>query len=66
MPAQRRLSNAARAEARKRGDAEAINLWAGEAHALAEEKPAAEILAELAEGAREALANADRRLRGGA
>ena len=54
---------AMRAEARERGDAEAINLWAGEAHALAEEKPAAEILAELAAGAREALARAGRRLR---
>jgi nitronate monooxygenase len=53
-----------RAEARKRGDAEAINLWAGEAHALAREKPAAEIVAELAAGAREALAAAERRLGG--
>jgi nitronate monooxygenase len=53
---------AMRAEARKRGDTEAINLWAGEAHALAAEKPAAEILAELAAGAREALAGARRRL----
>lgn len=51
-----------RAEARQRGDAEAINLWAGEAHALAAEKPAAEILAELAAGAREALARAEKRL----
>src|SRR3954470_8980435 len=51
---------AMRAEARQRGDAEAINLWAGEAHALAQEKPAAEILAELAAGAREALARAGR------
>src|SRR5690242_15485721 len=53
---------AMRAEARKAGDAEAINLWAGEAHALAQEKPAAEILAELAAGAREALRRAERRL----
>jgi nitronate monooxygenase len=51
-----------RAEARERGDAEAFNLWAGEAHALAQEKPAAEILAELAAGAREALARAEKRL----
>jgi nitronate monooxygenase len=54
---------ALRAEARQRGDIESINLWAGEAHALAEEKPAAEILAELAAGAREALARAERRMR---
>ncbi len=53
---------AMRAEARQRGDVEAINLWAGEAHALAQEKPAAEILAELAAGAREALARAEKRL----
>jgi len=51
-----------RAEARRRGDAESINLWAGEAHALAQPKPAAEILAELAAGAREALARAEQRL----
>src|SRR3954464_3677135 len=53
---------AMRAEARQRGDAEAINLWAGEAHALAQDKPAAEILAELTAGAREALRRAERRL----
>jgi nitronate monooxygenase len=53
---------AMRAEARQRGDADSINLWAGEAHALAQEKPAAEILAELAAGAREALGRAERRL----
>ncbi len=54
-----------RTAARERGDAEAINLWAGEAHALAAEKPAAEILAELAAGARDALAAAERRMGGG-
>jgi nitronate monooxygenase len=37
-----------RAEARKRGDAELINLWAGQAHRLAEERPAAEVAKELA------------------
>ena len=36
-----------RAAARKAGDAELINLWAGEAHALAQELPAAEIVARL-------------------
>ena len=34
-----------RAAARKAGDAELINLWAGEAHALAQALPAAEIVA---------------------
>jgi nitronate monooxygenase len=33
-----------RAAARKRGDADAFNLWAGQAHALARELPAAEIV----------------------
>ena len=35
-----------RAAARKAGDADLINLWAGEAHALAEALPAAEIVAQ--------------------
>ncbi len=59
------LTSPLRKAARESGDAEAINLWAGEAHALAAEKPAAEILAELAGGAREALARAETRFRGG-
>lgn len=37
-----------RAGARERGDASAINLWAGEAHHLAREVPAAEVVALLA------------------
>jgi nitronate monooxygenase len=36
-----------RAAARKTGDADLINLWAGEAHALAEALPAAEIVKKL-------------------
>ncbi len=36
-----------RAAARKAGDADRINLWAGEAHALAEALPAAEIVRRL-------------------
>lgn len=36
-----------RAAARERLDADGFNLWAGEAHALAEELPAAEIVARL-------------------
>lgn len=54
------LTSPLRKAAREAGDAESINLWAGEAHALAQEKPAAEILAELAAGARAALARAGR------
>ena len=37
-----------RAAARKREDADGFNLWAGQAHALAEERPAAEIVEKLA------------------
>jgi nitronate monooxygenase len=44
-----------RAAARTRGDAEAINLWAGQAHALAQARPAAELVQELAASARAAL-----------
>jgi nitronate monooxygenase len=40
-----------RAAARERGDAEGFNLWAGQAHTLAREAPAAEIVRELAAGA---------------
>jgi hypothetical protein len=35
-----------------------INLWAGEAHALAEARPAAEVVAKLGREARRALAAA--------
>jgi len=36
-----------RAAARAEGDAEAVNLWAGEAHELAREEPAADVVARL-------------------
>ncbi len=44
-----------RAAARARGDADGFNLWAGQAHILAEEKPAAEIVTTLSADARVAL-----------
>ncbi len=44
-----------RAAARERGDAEAINLWAGEAHRLAQPLPAGELVQRLAADARAAL-----------
>ena len=47
-----------RAEPRAGGRCRPINLWAGEAHALARERPAAEVVAELARDARAALARA--------
>lgn len=41
-----------RAAARAAGDAGGINLWAGEAYALAREEPAADVVGRLAAGAR--------------
>jgi nitronate monooxygenase len=51
-----------RAAARAAGDAEGINLWAGEAHALAEEQPAAELVRRWSEDARAAVDQARARL----
>jgi nitronate monooxygenase len=47
-----------RAHARQAGDEDVINLWAGEAHELARDLPAAEVVRRLADDAREALAQA--------
>ena len=44
-----------RAAARERGDADGFNLWAGQAHTLAKEMPAAEIVESLSNDARRAL-----------
>jgi nitronate monooxygenase len=44
-----------RAAARERGDAEELNLWAGQAHALAREEPAGEVVRRLGAEARQAL-----------
>lgn len=44
-----------RAAARRRGDAEAFNLWAGQAHELASERPAGDIVRELGAEARRVL-----------
>jgi nitronate monooxygenase len=50
-----------RSAARERGDAEAINLWAGQAHALAQAEPAGELVRRLAVDAAATLrAAADR------
>ncbi|MFL5829098.1 MAG: NAD(P)H-dependent flavin oxidoreductase [Solirubrobacteraceae bacterium] len=51
-----------RAAARKAGDAEVINLWAGEAYALAEETPAGELVERWSSEARQALETARGRL----
>jgi nitronate monooxygenase len=50
-----------RAAARERGDADAINLWAGQAHPLAREVPAGELVRRLGADARAALTAAQRR-----
>jgi nitronate monooxygenase len=50
-----------RAAARKRGDPDGFNLWAGQAHELAPSGPAAEILRSISEGARQALETAANR-----
>jgi nitronate monooxygenase len=49
---------AMRRRAREQGDIDAINLWAGEAHALALAVPAAEVVESVAAGADLALARA--------
>lgn len=51
-----------RAAARKAGDPEAINLWAGQAHALAQAMPAADIVRAIGADARAALRRASARL----
>ena len=51
-----------RSAARAAGDAQTINLWAGEAHELAQELPAAELVRRWSEEARRALKQALSRL----
>ena len=54
------LTSPLRAAARAAGDAEAINLWAGQGHASAQARPAGEIVRTLAAEA-EALTDGSRR-----
>jgi nitronate monooxygenase len=54
-----------RAEARRRGDADSVNLWAGQAHRLAKEAPAGEIVRSMADEAQDAIANVRSRLERG-
>jgi nitronate monooxygenase len=49
------VTAALRKQAREQQNADLINLWAGEAHELAQERPAAEIVRGLVAGARQAL-----------
>jgi nitronate monooxygenase len=64
-PEVHRLTAPLRAAARAAGDADLINLWAGQAHELSREQPAAELVAALARDARAALAAASGRLPAG-
>ncbi len=54
------LTAPVRAAARERGDADGFNLWAGQAHALAADVPAGELVRRLADEASEALRSAQR------
>ena len=56
------LTSPMRAAARKRGDRDAFNLWAGQTHRLARPEPAADIVRRLSGEAREALESAAKRL----
>lgn len=49
------LTSPLRAAARSRGEVDAINLWAGQAHALAREEPAGQVVRRIAAEARAAL-----------
>ena len=53
-----------RAAAREAGEPDSVNLWAGQAHELAEEVPAAQLVERLGADARAALAAATTRLSG--
>ena len=60
-PAVHHLTAPIRAEARRTGDADVLNLWAGQAHELAEELPAADLVRKIDADARAALAEARKR-----
>jgi len=61
-PEVNRLTAPLRAAGRQTGNADLVNLWAGQTHELSRELPAAELVAELASEARTALAAASARL----
>jgi nitronate monooxygenase len=58
------LTSALRKAAREAGDADAINLWAGQAYPLAQELPAGELVRRWSGDARVALSRAENRLLG--
>jgi nitronate monooxygenase len=55
------VTSALRASARRRGDTDAFNLWAGQAHELVQARPAGEIVREMAAEARAVLERVSRR-----
>jgi nitronate monooxygenase len=61
-PAVHHITAPVRAAARERGDAELLNLWAGQAHELARPVPAGQLVRELHRDALEAVAELQRRL----
>ncbi len=61
-PAVHHLTAPIRAHARRSGDPELLNLWAGQAHELTRSLPAAELVRALHEDARSASARVARRL----
>lgn len=61
-PAIHHLTSPLRAAARAQGDAEAFNLWAGQAHELAQARPAGEIVRALGADARRVSAEVAARL----
>ena len=54
------VTSALRAAARRRGDADAFNLWAGQAHELVEARPAGEIVRDMAAEAAAVLRRVNR------
>jgi nitronate monooxygenase len=61
-PAVHYLTAPIRAQARKTGDAELLNLWAGQAHELASEVPAGDLVRQLHEDALESIESLRRSL----
>jgi nitronate monooxygenase len=61
-PAVHHITAPIRARARERGDAELVNLWAGQAHELARPLPAGRLVQDLHEEALEAVSALQRRL----
>jgi nitronate monooxygenase len=55
-PVQRGLTSAMRLDAEKSGDAQRMQLWAGQSAAMAKAEPAADVVRKLWEGAQELLA----------